>query len=443
MKQVVRTSFGILFAVGVTAALTSGCKSKATAEQQAAPQGGRGGGGKRPGGAGLVFPVDVITLEAKRVDYLINAPGTIDAFERVQVTARVAGPVDKVAFTEGQQVKKGETLVVIDSQRYALTVNSARAALAKAQAAESDVQAQIARREGASDKHPGLIPGEELATFRTKGLTAKADVDVAREALKTAQLSLRDSNVRAPIDGVIQTRTVETGQYVQTGYIMATLLRNDPMLLRFGVLPQDAPRIHPGMTATFRLRESTRDYTAKITLVGGAADETTRMVHVTAEVNDEGHKYWLRPGSFCDVSITAGSQRDAVTVPRIAVRPSDHGFVVFVVEGDVARERVLQLGTNTKDGWVEVRDGLKAGEQLVVRGGEPLSEGAKVRANQVSAADIAIGKGPVIATPLASSSAAPSGSGRGKGGRGPRGAGSGAPPGDAPPPPPAPPGSAP
>ncbi|MBL9027821.1 MAG: efflux RND transporter permease subunit [Myxococcales bacterium] len=88
----------------------------------------------------------------------MTAPGTIEAFERVQVTARVAGVVDKVAFAEGQTVAKGDTLVIIDSERYALGVNSAKAALEKAEAAQKEVDGMLARRQGATEKHPGLIP---------------------------------------------------------------------------------------------------------------------------------------------------------------------------------------------------------------------------------------------------------------------------------------------
>jgi len=325
--------------------------------------------------------------EAKTVDYTVQVPGTIDAFERVQVTARVAGIVDRVAFAEGQNVKKGDTLVLIDSERYQLAVNSAKAALEKAQTAQKDSEAMAGRREGASDQHPGLIPSEEVETFKTKSLTAKADTAVAAEALKVAQANLRDSVVRAPIEGTMQTRTVETGQYVNAGYLMATLLRSDPMLLRFQVEPQDAPRLKPGMTATFALRETETQYKAKITLVAAAADSTTHTVGVTAEVDSENKKYWLRPGSFCDVTIDIGATRQAVVIPRATTRASDHGYIVYVVEGNAAIEKIVTLGMNTKDGWVEVRSGLAPGELLVVRGMESLSNGAQVKASKVDSID--------------------------------------------------------
>ena len=348
-----------------------------------AGRGGPGGPGSRKG---AVYPVDVMAVESKKVDYVVLAPGTIDPFEHVQVTARVAGVVDKVAFQEGAQVKAGQTLVVIEAERYQLAVNSAKAALVKAQANQADSEAAAARRQSASSDHPGLIPGEEIATYKTKAETAKADTAAAEEQLKVAEVNLRDAYVRAPIDGTIQTRTVETGQYVNPGYLMATLLRSDPLLLHFQVEPQDAPRIKPGMTAKFTMRETAEQYEAKITLVSGAADATTHTVGVTGEVHSD-KKYWLRPGSFCDVTIDVGATRDAPVIPRAATRATDHGYIVYVVQGDQAFERVVTLGMNTKDGQVEVRSGLKPGELLVVRGVESVQNGSLVRANKVDSMD--------------------------------------------------------
>jgi len=352
--------------------------------------GGPPGGGKRGMGAGgVAFAVDALEVKSQKLDYIVTAPGTLDAFERVQVTARVSGVVDRVMFSEGQSVKQGTPLVNIDSERFQLAVNSAKAALDKTKAAQADVEAQVKRREGAMDQHPGLIPGEELESYRTKALTAKADTAVAEENLKVAQVNLRDSSVRAPIEGVIQTRTVETGQYVNTGYVMATLLRENPMLLRFQVEPLDAPRLKPGLIVNFAMRETQKAFTAKITLTSGSADATTHMVGVTAEVDATENKYWLRPGSFCDVTIDVGATRESPVVPRTATRATDHGYVAYVLgpNGDTVEEKPLTLGMSTKDGWIEVRSGLAAGDWIIVRGAEALTAGAKVRATKVASMD--------------------------------------------------------
>jgi alanine dehydrogenase len=154
----------------------------------------------------------------------------------------------------------------------------------------------------------------------------------------------------------------------------------------------------------------------------------THTVAVVAEVVDEGHKYWLRPGSFCDVTIDVGGTREAPLVPRTAARATDHGYIIYVVENDAAVERTVTLGMNTKNGWIEVRSGLAAGDMLVVQGAEALSTGVKVKANKVTpspfaapSASVSNGSNGVDAAPSGAPSQSPSGagsaSGRPRGGR--------------------------
>lgn len=111
------------------------------------------------GAKGVAFPVETLKVDAKPHELLVTAPGVVDAFEHVQVTARVSGVVDKVSFVEGQEVKAGASLAMIDSRRYSLAVSSAKAALEKAQATAADSEASLQRRQNAVETNPGLIPG--------------------------------------------------------------------------------------------------------------------------------------------------------------------------------------------------------------------------------------------------------------------------------------------
>lgn len=344
--------------------------------------------GRKPGGPmgkyEVQFPVEVAPVAVQSLVYSVFAVGSVDAFEKVQVTARVAGVVDRVLFAEGRMVTLDQELVEIEPERYKLAVEAAQASYDKALASKADAEAGLKRRETVIAQTPGLIPGEELETWRTKVSLAASDVALSLAALNQAKLNLRDAYVRAPLSGMIETRTVQTGQYVQVGTILATLVRRDPLLLRFRVSERDAARMRPGMKVTFRIREDSKIYEAAIVFIAGAADEGTRMVAIAAEVRNAGGS--VRPGSFAEITVPVSAARNAPVIPQTAVRPSERGFIAYVVEGDKAVERVLNLGMRTIEGQVEVLSGLKLGETLVIRGAEALRDGATVKTSSPSAA---------------------------------------------------------
>jgi multidrug efflux system membrane fusion protein len=177
------------------------------------------------------------------------------------------------------------------------------------------------------------------------------------------------------VDGILQTRTVQTGQYVQPGAVLATMVRRDPLLLRFQVPESDAARLFNGMDAHFKVKTSTKDFTAKIRNIAAQANTQSRLVEVTAEIASGNE---LIPGTFAEISVPIG-QVTAPVIPQTAVRPSERGFLAYVIEDGKAKERVLTLGMRTTDGRVEVREGVKPGEKLVVRGAEALKDGSAVR----------------------------------------------------------------
>ncbi|HEX8410153.1 MAG TPA: efflux RND transporter periplasmic adaptor subunit [Thermoanaerobaculia bacterium] len=329
----------------------------------------------------MEFPVEVKPVESRKVEYTVTAVGSLEAFERVVVTARVAGAVERVMLAEGQVVTKGQPLVEVEPERYRLAVAAAEATLQKAQAAQGEAQAGYARRQQASEKNPGLIRGEEIETWRTKVQSTAAEAAQAQAALAQARLNLRDAFVRAPVTGIIQTRTVETGQYVPVGTVLATLVRRDPLLLRFQVPEQDAMPLRSGVIAKFNVAEDAVQHEARITHVAAAANQASRMVEVTAHVVNP-NRPELRPGAFARVTVPIGATRDAPVIPQTAIRPSEKGFLAYTVDNGVARQRVLTLGMRTADGQVEVKSGLEAGETLVIRGAEALRDGAKVKVTQ-------------------------------------------------------------
>lgn len=365
LKATRRLALLLFLGVTLPAIVLFGCSKK----DEGPPGGGKGK---------MAFPVELAPVPAERVEYTVTSVGTVDAYERVQVTARVAGVIEHVRFAEGDVVKKGQVLVEIDPARFNLAVRSAKAMLERAQATAAEAQQNLERRTNAGPDGAGVFSKEDIEGWKARSRTGAAQVAEAKAALDEANLNLRDAYVRAPIEGKMQTRTVQTGQYVQPGTVLGTVLRRDPLLLRFPVPEADAPRLQAGIAVSFKVTGVDHDFAGKITLVADAADPATRMVPVVAEVSDE-KKDMLRPGAFADVTVRVGASENAAVIPQTAIRPSERGFLAFVVENNVAHERVLTLGMRTADGRVEVRKGVSPGEMLVVRGAEPLRDGSTVR----------------------------------------------------------------
>ncbi len=343
-------------------------RTNATQEQQV----------KRPGD--VVFPVEVRPVAAGRIQYRVTAVGSVDAFENVQVTARVAGVLERMHFKEGETVKQGALLAEIEPQRFQLAVTSAQASLESTRAAKAEAERELERAQRLAAE--GLSTGAEVNTWQTKLLTTQAQEAQARATVALAALNLRDARLRAPLAGSIQTRSVQTGQYVQPGTVIATLIQREPLLLRFKVTEAEAGRLKLGMGAEFRVSGNQSTHHAKLTFIAGSAEAASRMVPVVAEIAEN---LDLRPGAFTEVTVPVGVNESALAVPETAIRPTERGFISFVVAGDVARERIVELGLRTPDGLVEVVKGLGVGDSLVVRGGEALKDGAKVRVSAAAA----------------------------------------------------------
>jgi membrane fusion protein, multidrug efflux system len=380
------------------------CLSLASCGAGGSSAGDKPGAGGKPKKGEIQFPVLVEDVSDRAVEYSIAAVGSVAAFETVAITARVAGAVERVAFQEGESTTTDRVLVEIEPERYRLAVASAKAVLARTESAVVDADGSLARREAVNRDNPGLVRDEDLQNARAKAAGARADLEQAKAALAIAELNHRDALVRAPIAGVLQTREVATGQYVQAGTRLATVVRRDPLLLRLRVPEGDAAQLREGQVVYFRTSDLPKG-TATIMLVAGFADPESRLVEVTARVAAADAPQ-VRPGSFAQVTIPVGSSETLPVIPLTAVRPSEAGFIAFVAEkrGDqvVAVRSILRLGLRTADGHVAVREGLKVGQRLIVRGAEALEDGSLLRVQENAPAKGSTGEAPKLSQPATS-----------------------------------------
>jgi RND family efflux transporter MFP subunit len=311
------------------------------------------------------------------VTYSVEAMGSIEAEEEVQVTAGVEGVVTRVSFREGDAVTTASVLAEIDPEIFRLRAERARATLDQMGAQEKQALAELKRREELLSQEPPLVSAEEVERARQDAERLHAAVAEAKAAWELAEQDRRRSIVRPLVAGVINRKSVVTGQHVESSDVLATLADTRRLRLRFKVSEQESVRLQDGMTLEFTTSAYPgRRFEARIFHVSSSADPQSRMVECLARI--EGGAAALKPGFFAEVRATIESHKDAVVVPERAVLATEKGFVVYEVENGLARRRLVSVGLRTRGGDVEILDGLGPGAIVVTDGGAVLSDGAPV-----------------------------------------------------------------
>jgi multidrug efflux system membrane fusion protein len=336
-------------------------------QSAAAPRGGPGG--QRP------LTVRAAPVVAQDVVYEIKAIGSLEPEELVQVTAEVLGAVSEVRFNEGDHVDTRTVLARIDPDRYRLEAERAEASYRKALADAESARSILARREAlARDQR---VAAEELNKSRADSDQLVAEAAAAKAARDIANQNLERSSVRPPRPGTINTRAVGTGQFVQPGNVLATLVDTSRLRLRFKVGDAESLRARRQQTVRFRVASlGTREFAATVYHVSDMADPATRQVEVMAWVKNPGE---LKPGFFAEVTLASETRKGALVVPEGAIQASDRGFVTYVVTQQKAELRPVSIGLRTGTGVVEILSGVKAGEVVVTEGSDRLADGVSVQ----------------------------------------------------------------
>lgn len=335
-------------------------------------------GGEEPAGgakrAGRSLIVRTAPVTARDVVYKVQALGSLEPEELVQITAEVTGAVKEVRFHAGDRVTADTILARIDTDRYKLEADRAEASHRKAVADWKRAEADAQRREALGKEE--LVAPEELNRARLEAERLGADAASARATAELAEQNLRRSSVRPSRAGVINTRTVDTGQFVQIGDVLATLVDLRRLRLRFKISDSESLKAANGQTVTFRVSSlGDTAFTARVYHVGDVADPSTRQVEILAWVDNPGT---LKPGFFAEVMLATETHAGAIVIPEGAVQASERGFVVYVVENGKAQARPVRIGLRTGDGSVEIQSGLRTQEVIVTEGSDRLADGMAV-----------------------------------------------------------------
>ncbi|MDH3498155.1 MAG: efflux RND transporter periplasmic adaptor subunit [Gemmatimonadota bacterium] len=341
--------------VMVLAAAFVGCGGEAS------PAGGAAGGG----GGAPVFPVDVAVARTDTVIETIRATGAIEAVQAIELRPEVEGRIVEILAREGTEVVEGTGLFKIDDSQL-------KAQVARLEA-ERDLATQALRRTSE------LI--ERNASSAADLEQAEANARSAEAQLELQQIRLERTVVRAPFSGVTGVRLVSLGDYVTSATRLTTLQTVDPQRAGFTVAERYAERLRLGQAVTFAVAAlPDRQFTGTVDFVDPRVELPARTITVKARVRNPTRV--LKPGMFVDVSLVSEVRPQAVVVPEDAVLPVSGADYVWVISDDAATRREVTLGVRIP-GFVEVLNGVTAGEQVVVGGLERLFEGAQVRANVV------------------------------------------------------------
>lgn len=339
-----------------------------------------------PPGGGMPPPeVGVVTVQPGELGLVADLPGRLEASRVAQVRARAAGILQQRLFTEGSDVKAGQTLFRIDAAPYEAAVQSAEAALARGQAglAQSTALAERYKPLAAAQ----AVSQQEYANAIAAQKLAEADVAAGRAAVTTARINLGHARVTAPIAGRIGRALVTEGALVGQGEAtqLAVIQQINPMYVNFTQSAAEVMKLRRAMDAgQFKRAGGGNAASVRVLLEDGSeyplpgkllfsdltVDATTGQITLRAQVpNPDGQ---LLPGLYVRVRLEQAQAQSAILLPQQAVTRSAQGDTVLVIGADgKAAPRPIQIGGQQGGQWV-VLGGLKAGEQVVVDGFQKL-----------------------------------------------------------------------
>jgi len=327
--------------------------------------------------------VTVVNAKAEDVPRYLDEIGRNAAFESVTVTPQVGGRIVERQFQDGENLRKGQLLFVIDPRPYKAQVDSATATLASAKAALDLAKIQFARDEAViADK---AISKQDYDTKKNAVDVDQAQVEAAEAALETAKLNLEYCYIHSPIDGRAGARLVDVGNVVQANATsLLSIQRLDPIYANFTVTESDLPQVQKQMSkgtlkAAVRLPSDPENEarSGRVEFLDNSVQNASGTVNLRATLSNADHHFW--PGQFVDVKLVLSTEKSAVLIPNQAAQISQQGPFVYVVKSDDTAElRPVKLGQRQGDDVV-ILQGVAANERVVLAGQMLVRPGGKVR----------------------------------------------------------------
>lgn len=369
--------------------------------------GGASATGQRPAAA----EPRQVQVEAAREQSLtrsVTVSGTLAAEEQVVLSFKVPGRLEAMLVDLGSSVSAGQPVARLAPADFDLRVSQAEAALQQARVRLGldpldtsdtvDVERAAVVREARAVLDEARLRRDRVATFMERGISSRAEFETADAALKVADSRYQDAleEVRtrqallaqrrvelaiarqqqadatlvAPFGGMIRERTASLGQFLAAGTPVATLVRVDPLRLQLEVPEREAARVRAGQSVRVRVDGDTTEHPGRVVRLSPAIAEDSRTLPIEVEVPNRAGR--LRPGAFATADIVVDLAEPAIIVPVSAIVTFAGIDKVVTIDNGKALEKRVELGRRDGD-RVEVTEGLRAGEQVIVSPGNLVS----------------------------------------------------------------------
>lgn len=322
----------------------------------------------------ILINVRVSPAAIKQVRPYIETTGTLKADEEVIVSSEVDGIVKSVKVEEGSAVGKGTLLAEINDIDYVLDERRSDAAMKQAQANLANVKAEFQRKESLFKEE--LITRQQFDDISTRVILAEADLARAKATLDATRERLARTKIYSPLHGMVMGKKVSAGYFVRISMPLFQLIKVDPLKLVFTIGEKEIAGLKTGQEVDFTVDSfPDKKFKGRVNLLYPNVEERTRTLQAEAIVPNTGR--FLKPGLFVRATIYTGPAHDAVVTPLTSLIYDNSAISLFVVEGNVAHARTVKTGNKYGED-IEIIEGLKEKEQVVVVGQNNLAEGVKV-----------------------------------------------------------------
>jgi len=335
--------------------------------------------------------VGVTSVQKRDVPYYVTGLGSVNAFNTVTVHSRVDGQIMQVYFREGQFVHAGDVLAEIDPRPFQVALSQAEGQLAKDVAAQNDAKVDLTRYQQLWQE--GVIPRQQLDSQQATVGQFDGSIKSDQAAIDNQKLQLVYCRITSPIDGRVGLRLVDAGNIVHAADAngMLVITQVQPIAVIF-TLPEDSlPQVVAEMKSRQLIVEAySRDNGTKLAegrllTIDNQIDQTTGTIKLKSQFDNRDLSLW--PNQFVNARLFLSARKDAIVIPSAAIQNGTQGPFVYVVSSD-NKAQVRNIQVDFAEGNISViRQGLNAGEQIVVDGTDKLQSDAAVVPHQSSSSN--------------------------------------------------------